>query len=463
MGKLMSVSTIGSPEFVNITSISPLVSKCEIKVLYVGENRNRSFITKEVAREMAQTLPGCPIVGYYIENKEDYGDHGEQVIIDAEGVKFNKLTKPYGFVAPNARIWFQTFDETDAFGNVTRREYLMSEGFLWTGQFEECQEVINSGKPQSMELDEKTLKGYWSTEKNRGVDFFIINDAIFSKLCILGDDVEPCFEGASITAPQVSATFSKNDDFTKTLYQMVNELKFALDNLNKGGLSMDNVITTPVVEQPVVEEPVIETPVVEEPAIETPVVENFSNEEGKDSEIPTEEIQDTVEEFTKKDDSEKEKEEKDEPANGEDDSKEKATDSDSKEKDDEEDKKKYELLQEQYTALQQEFDNLKIEFDKLVEFKNQVEDSEKDELIAQFYMLSDEDKQDVIENKSKYSLEDIESKLSVICVRKKVNFTVEDNNTQANANPVTYNLGSSTPENVPAWLKAVEAAKNRNK
>ena len=34
---------------INITSISPLVSKCEIKVLYVGENRNRSFITKEVA------------------------------------------------------------------------------------------------------------------------------------------------------------------------------------------------------------------------------------------------------------------------------------------------------------------------------------------------------------------------------------------------------------------------------
>lgn len=126
----LSVATIDSPEFINITSISPLISKCEIKVLYVGENRNRSFITKEVATEMAQTLPGCPIVGYYLESKEDFGDHGDQVIIDGEGVKFKKLTRPYGFVAPNSKIWFQKFEDTDDFGNTVIREYLMTEGYL---------------------------------------------------------------------------------------------------------------------------------------------------------------------------------------------------------------------------------------------------------------------------------------------------------------------------------------------
>lgn len=125
-----SVATIDSPEFINITSINPLVSKCEIKVMYVGENRNRSLISKEVATEMAQTLPGCPIVGYYIDSKEDFGDHGDQMIIDAEGVKFKKLTKPYGFVAPNSRVWFQKFNDTDEFGNETVREYLMTEGYL---------------------------------------------------------------------------------------------------------------------------------------------------------------------------------------------------------------------------------------------------------------------------------------------------------------------------------------------
>ena len=117
----MSVATIDSPEFINITSINPMISKCEVKVLYVGQNRNHSYITKDVATQMAQTLPGCPIVGYYIENKEDFGDHGDQMIIDGEGIKFNKLTKPYGFVAPDSKVWFQKFEDTDDFGNKVQK------------------------------------------------------------------------------------------------------------------------------------------------------------------------------------------------------------------------------------------------------------------------------------------------------------------------------------------------------
>ncbi len=43
-----SIATINSPEFINLQplDINPLMSKCEIKVLYVGANRNNSFITK---------------------------------------------------------------------------------------------------------------------------------------------------------------------------------------------------------------------------------------------------------------------------------------------------------------------------------------------------------------------------------------------------------------------------------
>ena len=54
-------------EFINITPVNPLISKCQIKVCYVGEqpNRNRSIITKDVARQIANSLPGSPIVGYY--------------------------------------------------------------------------------------------------------------------------------------------------------------------------------------------------------------------------------------------------------------------------------------------------------------------------------------------------------------------------------------------------------------
>jgi hypothetical protein len=56
-------------ELINVTPLNPLISKCQIKVCYIGDkpNRNRSIITKDVARQMANSLPGSPIVGFYNE------------------------------------------------------------------------------------------------------------------------------------------------------------------------------------------------------------------------------------------------------------------------------------------------------------------------------------------------------------------------------------------------------------
>ena len=43
-----SIATINSPEFINLQplDINPLMSACEIKVFYIGENRNGSYISK---------------------------------------------------------------------------------------------------------------------------------------------------------------------------------------------------------------------------------------------------------------------------------------------------------------------------------------------------------------------------------------------------------------------------------
>ena len=68
------VSIANSPiELVEITPINPLISRCVIKVCYVGDepNRNGSIITKEVAKQMANSLPGSPIVGFFNEATED--------------------------------------------------------------------------------------------------------------------------------------------------------------------------------------------------------------------------------------------------------------------------------------------------------------------------------------------------------------------------------------------------------
>ena len=465
----ISVATLSSPEFIDIHSISPFASQCEVKVLYLGGNRNGSYITKEVATEMAQTLPGCPIVGYYSENAEDFRDHGDQVVIDGDGVKFNCLTTPFGFVAPDAKVWFKDFEEQDEFGNKVIRTYLMTQGYLWTEQYKAAQKVINEGRPQSMELDEKTLKGHWSTDVNRGIDFFIINDAIFSKLCILGEDVEPCFEGASVTAPNISSTFSKENDFAKTLYSMMNELKQLTYSLQEGGKTMDGTENINV--QASAEEPVAtpEAPAAED--IATTPEENFSKAEGKVDSTDLAENQNITEEFAKKNDKEEEKKsESDDETEEDENSDSKEGGNDDKEEEDEDKKKKpsKNTLEEKYALLEQELSELKDKYSslesqnkELTAFKAEVEDAKKTELIDSFYMLSDEDKKDVVENKAKYTLEEIESKLSVICVRKKVSFDL--NKEEEKEVATTFNLqGNEGVDNVPAWIKAVEERRKAN-
>ena len=497
-----SIATIDSPEFINLQplEINPLMSSCEIKVLYLGENRNHSYITKEVATEMAKTLRGAPIVGYYKEDKEDFRDHGEKVTFDDEGIKFECMTKPYGFVSPDAQVWFQKFEEQDEFGNQLTREYLMTTGYLWTGQYEEAKLAIEgNGRPQSMELDPETLDGHWSTNNKTGMDFFIINDAIVSKLCILGEDVEPCFEGASVTAPEVSKKFSLDDDFRKTLYTMMQDLKFALEGGNNMDIEQNLVAEETAAEAEVVEETVEnetpadeyviadslvreETPVsepeikeveeeteadveIEEIVEEEPIVEeNLTNDDNSEQSISTEN-QDSIEDTQSSQENFAKSNNKEEDDNEE--------DSESEEEDKEYEcgknkkKKSYSLLENELAEVKAAYSELESKYQALVEFKETVDNEKKDALIASFYMLSDEDKAEVVENKAKYSLEDIEAKLSVICVRKKVNFDLDD--TSKNDNIVeekevmTYNISNNESTSIPAWISALKNTRDNRK
>ena len=409
-----SVSVIKEPEFINLSpnDINPLVSNCQIKVLYVGENRNRSYISKEVAEDMAKSLRGTPIVGYYIEDKKDFGDHGEQLIIDGEGFHFNTLTKPYGFVAPDAKVWFQDFEDMDERGIKTVRTYLVTDGYLWTGQFEECRSLLTNAKSQSMELDSETLNGEWSNAVNNNYELFIINDAIFSKLCILGDDVEPCFEGASI-APK-----AYNLDFQKTLFSMVKDLQ----EIKSEGRA--NSMNTEIIEN----NDLNGAASTAEPAAATTFTENNQENLGKanQEESPKNENTITAEQFSLL-------------------------------------SQEYEDLKNKNAELQEKYSKLEQDYSELLTFKKNVENEKKDELIKSFYMLSNEDKKDVMENKEKYSLDEIEAKLSVICFRKKINFASEKEEPEGEpAAPVTYSLENAT-EDVPAWLNSIRDAHNKNK
>ena len=104
----LSIKLDSPCELINVTPINPLISKCQIKVCWVGDeaNRNKSIISKEVAREMANSLPGSPIVGYYNEASGDFEEHNRIIEIANGQLRVKDTTRPYGFVDLGAKCWF---------------------------------------------------------------------------------------------------------------------------------------------------------------------------------------------------------------------------------------------------------------------------------------------------------------------------------------------------------------------
>lgn len=430
-------------EFINIQSINPLISKCQIKVCWVGDepNRNRSVITKETALGMAQTLPGSPIVGLYDEYKEDFEEHSRQFEISNGELKIKDITKPYGFVPTDAKVWFAKYRDMDE----VDREYLCTEGYLWTGQYPEAQRIITEGNNQSMELDPNLINAEWSKDANGNPQFFIINEAIISKLCILGNDCEPCFEGANITNVQ----FSLDDAFKQQLFSMMNKVE---ELLNEGGKDMP--------EENVNIEEQVDTSVVEDVAETAPECAEVTSEENNGiSEENVDKIEES--ELSENDNTTEDSTENDDAANDE------PAPAPEYSLDDipeyQELATKYAELESNYNNLSEEIATLKTANEELAEFKKVTERAQKMVMInEEFSMVDDADKAQFIENIDTYSLSDLKKELSVICFDNKVSFTKETETAPATVTTFSLaeGLNGASANDIPDWVSAVMEVQN---
>ena len=280
-----------------------------------------------------------------------------------------------------------------------------------------------------MELDNESLDGTWTIDDKSGMEFFIINEAIFSKLCILGEEFEPCFEGASITH------FSLDDEFNQKIYNLMIEVKKL-----KGGYSlMENTVET-VVEEVVETAAEVETPAEEVVETVPTVEEEILPEKDETVLFNLEDFQNLQDNYNTLENN-------------------------------------YNDLQTRYSALEEErdtatnnynellsnYNNMKADYDALVEFKNKKDLEEKQAMIDSFAMLSDEEKKDVQDNIDKYSVEEIESKLSVICVHNKLDLSEKKEETVVET---TYSLNDQDPVediDTPAWLSALRKTKKNEK
>jgi hypothetical protein len=216
-----------------VEKINPLFSKAKIKVLYTGINRNQTHFSKSAVESALPSIFNIPIVGEYLESKENFGGHGGKIEITDQGIEWIQTTKPYGVVPESASTYWENVTESDG----TINEYLVIDGaYLWTGRYDELEDLLNQSYGQSMEIE--VQDGDFAVID--GVKTFDIKDFVFSALCILGVDkegeghVEPCFENASISAYSLN-----KEDFKKQFNQMIAELKFSLTE-NEGGKQIVN-------------------------------------------------------------------------------------------------------------------------------------------------------------------------------------------------------------------------------
>ena len=224
MGKVMHL-TFSS-------SLSQIVEKNEsfdagvLRVAYVGNNRNGSYISKKTFEKAMPSIYNCPVVCHYDRETDSIGGHDMEVYTDNDGeLNLVNLTQPVGVIPESASYRWETVVEDDG----SEHEYLDVDVVLWKRQ-EAYKKIKEDGVvAHSMEIN--VNDGEMSDGK------YVINDMTFTAFCLLGDDVEPCFESSSLEVFSYS-------DFKSEWQQMMDEFKqYSLepngvdinDKVQKGG------------------------------------------------------------------------------------------------------------------------------------------------------------------------------------------------------------------------------------
>ena len=185
----------------SLEQYNEVLSKARCRIFYKYENRNGTYISDEFAEKLLATLPYAPIKGIYNSEEGDYTDHGAE---RDEG-------RIYGIVPENPNVSWETHLDDDG----VERTYACTDVLIFTALYEEANNIV--GKSQSMELFRPSLKYHEAIVKGRR--FIVFDEGCFLGLQVLGDNTEPCFEGASFyslqNAIEVAINAIKNYGGTK--------------------------------------------------------------------------------------------------------------------------------------------------------------------------------------------------------------------------------------------------------
>ena len=197
----------------NVSNYNDVLSQVRCRIFYKGLNRNGTYITDEFAEKLISTVSYVPVKGIFDSMADDYTDHGRERY---EG-------RIYGIVPEDPHFaWEKHLDE-----DGVEREYACVDVLLFTGIYQqEALKIVD--KSQSMELYADSIEGQWKYVN--GQKCFEFTEGSFLGLQVLGEDVEPCFEGAA---------FYTLCDSLKQLVEKIESFTIDAQNNNIGGEDMD--------------------------------------------------------------------------------------------------------------------------------------------------------------------------------------------------------------------------------
>lgn len=212
----------------SINDIRELNSSFDVGVLqicYSGANRNKTYFSKETLEKCIPTMYNCPVAANYHREDGSIGGHDVEFISDYDNqFRMVNITQPVGVVPESADVYFKEVVEDDG----TVNEYLCASVILWKRQ--EAYKAIKENGITHESMEVNVLDGA------KIDDVYVVNNFEFTAFTLLGDDIEPCFESASLQ------TYSIGSDFKAEFAEMMSEFKETF-NLKATSNEVENKIS----------------------------------------------------------------------------------------------------------------------------------------------------------------------------------------------------------------------------
>lgn len=212
----------------------------KLKILHEGKNLNKTKFNLSTINEAESTLSDIPILGYIKYDEEqnvvDFDEHNmiTKVVKDDNGysIEYKFLERPLGVIPNNTEI---TYTEEDG------KTYLNCTGLIWKHYSNSAYQLLTESKSKSVSMEIAVEDG----EVDKADGYYNIKKFSFLGITILGDDVAPGIEGASINTYSNFSKYKKAIyDICKEMYSFKGKEENVLDKKKNDLLSIEEIDTS---------------------------------------------------------------------------------------------------------------------------------------------------------------------------------------------------------------------------